>query len=162
MKNYPQFPFDKLTQDRLKRLREITADCRPDMHEPDEQGVSVVMHGNHLDNAMGDSLTTPEFQEYVVEIKNDVTKKSKLFNLASLIALARRDCVEVEETTMSTESAAEINVDIAQIIDIVHNNTTFVSLERSEGEIPRFGLGINDYSEVAKAIRKKLTKKRKK
>ena len=69
------------------RLLRVTRECRPDMHEPDEQGVKAVVTGNHLDNAMGDSVAG-SCGEFVVTIHRDGSK-SESFNLASLIALAR-------------------------------------------------------------------------
>jgi hypothetical protein len=71
-----------------ERLLEVTHDCRPDMHEPDEQGVSAVVTGLDLDNAMGDSPYT-NFQELTVGIEREDTDRMEWFNLASLIALAR-------------------------------------------------------------------------
>jgi hypothetical protein len=75
-----------------ERLLTITSGCRDDMHEPDEQGVSATMAGYSLDNAMGDYIdqraVTGGYQEYVVIIKR-TGRTPELFNLASLIALAR-------------------------------------------------------------------------
>lgn len=78
------------------RLRAITTDCRPDMHEPDEQGIKCRVIGDHLDNAFGNSVITEHivggFQEFVVVLER--LKDGKIvtdrFNLADLIALARR------------------------------------------------------------------------
>lgn len=70
------------------RLLEVTHDCRPDMHEPDEQGVSAIVTGLNLDNAMGDD-PYHNVQELTVGILRDDTGRMEWFNLASLIALAR-------------------------------------------------------------------------
>ncbi len=81
-------------------LIEITKDCRPDMHEPDEQDIAVVVHGDHLDNACGESVDPDsDHQEFVIEIRHELewnkdgsecTKyNSAFFNLASLIAVAK-------------------------------------------------------------------------
>ena len=70
-----------------ERLLEITKDCRDDMHEPDEQDLTCMVSGFHLDNAVGDNPTS-NFGEFTVGIgKGDGTKQ--WFNLATLIALAR-------------------------------------------------------------------------
>ena len=84
----------------LERLRQVTDTCRDDMHEPDEQELSAKVYGDHLDNAMGDSLYVPGSQgdqlpwvEYVVCLtreKSDGTIETEWFNLATLIALARK------------------------------------------------------------------------
>jgi hypothetical protein len=70
-----------------KRLLEATKDCREDMHEPDEQGVSALVSGYHLDNAMGDN-PFDNCGEFTVAIVQDDGSK-EWFNLATLIALAR-------------------------------------------------------------------------
>lgn len=64
----------------------ITANCRPDMHEPDEQGVSAEVRGNHLDNAFG--ATSQCGGEYVVTITNDLGDSYQV-TLCDLIAIAR-------------------------------------------------------------------------
>lgn len=48
-------------EDYIRRVCEITHDCRPDMHEPDEQGLSVEYEdGFGLDNAcMGPPESEP-------------------------------------------------------------------------------------------------------
>jgi hypothetical protein len=75
-----------------ERLLGITSGCRDDMHEPDEQGVSAHIVGYSLDNAMGDYVdqraVAGGYQEYVIVIKRS-GRTPELFNLASLIALAR-------------------------------------------------------------------------
>ena len=71
----------------VDRLRDITSDCRPDMHEPDEQGISAVVFGNHLDNAMGNDPTR-NHGEFLVGITRDGCQ-TEWFNLATLIAMAR-------------------------------------------------------------------------
>lgn len=71
-----------------ERLNQITLGCRPNMHEPDEQGIKVSVIGDHLDNAFGTRITIDSgFQEYIVIIKR--RGKQEKFNLANLIALAR-------------------------------------------------------------------------
>ena len=67
-------------------LRKFTQDCRPDMHEPDESGITAKVRGKILDNAFGEG----DSNELVVVLKNFDTKKTFEINLASLIALARR------------------------------------------------------------------------
>lgn len=87
-------------QDTLTRLLKITKGCREDMHEPDEQGVSAHVYGDHLDNAFGDQLFLLRsvanndgpypHVEFVVCIQNEDEITYEWFNLASLIALARK------------------------------------------------------------------------
>jgi len=90
--------IEKTFEDDLKRLREFTKECRPDMHEPDEQGVSAefgptavleswgVRHPN-LDNAC-----TGECQDmgFWLVSGDEHEQKREWFNLADIIALARR------------------------------------------------------------------------
>lgn len=83
-------------QKTLKRLLSITKGCRPDMHEPDEQGLKARVVGDHLDNAFGEQvreeMITGGYQEFVVCLERDDEKQMKYerFNLATLIALARK------------------------------------------------------------------------
>lgn len=86
----------------LETLRDVTKDCRESMHEPDEQGIKVRVIGDHLDNAMGDSISDVAiiegFQEYIVVIEREwydsndghFRQSRDNFNLANLIALARK------------------------------------------------------------------------
>lgn len=79
----------------LERLLKITDGCRPDMHEPDEQGLSASVVGTVLDNAMGNRidpfLIFNGAQEIVVILdrQTDEGRITEAFNLATLIALAR-------------------------------------------------------------------------
>lgn len=68
-------------------LLQVTADCRPDMYKPDNQGLEAVVAGYYLDNAMG---ARPESNcgEFTVGLKKDGV--TTWFNLADLIALARK------------------------------------------------------------------------
>ncbi len=70
-----------------KRLLRVTQKCRPDMHEPDEQGITVMVSGYNFDNAMGDDPNN-NCGEFTVAIVQDDGSK-EWFNLATLIALAR-------------------------------------------------------------------------
>lgn len=70
-----------------ERLLRVTKHCRPDMHEPDEQGITVMVSGYNFDNAMGDN-PNDNCGEFTVAIVQDDGSK-EWFNLASLIALAR-------------------------------------------------------------------------
>ncbi len=82
--------------DFAKRPLEITAGCRPDMHEPDEQSIKAHVVGDHLDNAFGEHIDVRmiegRYQELVVIIERieDAKIRVERFNLASLIALARK------------------------------------------------------------------------
>ena len=91
--------MNKYLKERLDKLQMFTISCRDDMHEPDEQGISAIVLGNHLDNAMGDY---PEVikrsyandgpsphMEYVVCLQNEQGDQMWI-NLATLIALARK------------------------------------------------------------------------
>jgi hypothetical protein len=69
------------------RLLEVTKNCRDDMHEPDEQGITAIVTGYNLDNAMGDNPIN-NCGEFTVAIVQDDGRK-EWFNLADLIALAR-------------------------------------------------------------------------
>jgi hypothetical protein len=88
-------------KDFYDRLTSVTAGCRDDMHEPDEQSLKARVVGTHLDNAFGDSIIEDAvvrgFQEYVVVLERyfveDGAGGEKIavekFNLATLIALAK-------------------------------------------------------------------------
>ncbi len=78
-----------MLKDILVRLLKVTAGCRTDMHEPDEQDVSAIVTGYHLDNAMGDDPHS-NYGEFTVGISNDGGESYEWFNLATLIALARK------------------------------------------------------------------------
>lgn len=90
----------------LDRLLSITTGCRPDMHEPDEQGLKARVVGDHLDNAFGDRVDveqiTKGFQEFVVILERFDGGEFRIetFNLADLIALARKaPLTEIAKTT---------------------------------------------------------------
>jgi hypothetical protein len=75
----------------LDLLKEFTKECRVDMHEPDEQGISALVVGDHLDNAHGNSIHYHDdfsYQEYVVVLKKEGKGEIRI-NLATLIAFAR-------------------------------------------------------------------------
>ena len=57
---------------------------RKDWHEPDEQGVTAVVEGYHLDNAMGN---TGNCRELVVKLSIN-GKECCVVNLANLLAIA--------------------------------------------------------------------------
>lgn len=79
--------------DDLKRLRNFTRDCRDDMHEPDEQGISVKFPPKNqvynLDNACTGEPTKTYRTDVGFWLVNDEGKR-EWFNLANIIALARR------------------------------------------------------------------------
>ena len=75
-------------------LRHITRDCRPDMHEPDEQGVKAHIIGDHLDNAMGNGIFPELLEKHAHELvviirRDDYDPPICRINLADLIAMAR-------------------------------------------------------------------------
>ncbi len=76
-------------KDTLDRLEKITINCRDNMHEPDEQGLTVRITGMRFDNAHGDDPDT-NHQEFTVGIFDEFDEKEEWFNLATLIALARK------------------------------------------------------------------------
>lgn len=65
---------------------------RPDWHEPDNQGVDIVVLGDDFDNAMpAGELYGPEHMEYCVVIRrevDDVRRDVAVVNLATLFAWA--------------------------------------------------------------------------
>lgn len=80
-------------QDYIQRMCEITEGCRPDMHEPDEQDLSMeFVEGFGLDNAVmsppdGDSQSDAGF--WLIRDKGEPTERREWFNLACLIAVVR-------------------------------------------------------------------------
>jgi hypothetical protein len=85
--------MDERMKSIFQHLRLVTQGCRDDMHEPDEQDVKARVVGTVLDNAHGtmidESMIVGGRQEIVVII--DRLGRQDKFNLADLIALARRD-----------------------------------------------------------------------
>ena len=79
-----------MLNDTLTRLQKMTVYCREDMHEPDEQGISAEVVGNHLDNAFGTSEVAGELIVKITREYSDGGKVTDSFNLADLIALARK------------------------------------------------------------------------
>ncbi len=73
--------------DLAKNLLSITDECDPEMHEPDNVGVSARVDGDHLDN----SGSGPEFKITLFRPPCGARKKAEKFtvNLATLIAYAR-------------------------------------------------------------------------
>ena len=70
------------------------ASPRGNWHEPDEQGISARIVGDHLDNAMGDSIYseedryTPEHQEFVIELSYKSYELKETPNLLIQVNLA--------------------------------------------------------------------------
>jgi hypothetical protein len=88
--------YEYLLESVGRPLLAVTKGCRPDMHDPDEQEVSAKVVGNHLDNAMGNSVVVGDrYQEFVVRLKRDRGTFVDL-NLASLLALARVGAEQLE------------------------------------------------------------------
>ena len=87
MAKTPKTP--EFIEDYITRLCSITKGCRDDMHEPDEQGLSMeFVKGFGFDNA----FTGPPNEEFGSDagfwlIKDDGERE--WFNLASLIAVVR-------------------------------------------------------------------------
>ena len=86
---------EEIFSDDLKRLREFTAACRPDMHEPDEQGITAVFGPSQRRSGLGiyavslDNACTGEDGDLGFWLKSE-EGQSEWFNLADIIALARR------------------------------------------------------------------------
>jgi len=82
-------------EDYIRRICEMTHDCRPDMHEPDEQGLSVeYVEGYGLDNAcMGppesEPTRTTDAGFWLIRDRGEPTEQREWFNLACLIAVVR-------------------------------------------------------------------------
>ncbi len=68
-----------------EQLLHATRGCRPDMHEPDEQGLRAQVRGRHFDNAGTDGELVVEFVGEEAAACHRVTR----VNLATLTALAR-------------------------------------------------------------------------
>ena len=86
---------DRLVE--IKReLNWATKGCREDMHEPDEQDVfaTIINPKGNMDNAFGNDITGGEIivqiSRYEVTGEDAVRSIQKNFNLADLIALARK------------------------------------------------------------------------
>lgn len=87
----PAPPIDLPLAETLARLLAITEGCRDDMHEPDAQGLMATAHGFHLDNACGsDPMTNHGELTVLLSRTTPNGTRSAWFNLADLIALARR------------------------------------------------------------------------
>jgi hypothetical protein len=86
-------PF--FVEDYIRRLCEITEGCRPDMHEPDEQDLSMkFVNGFGLDNAcMGPPESEPVRKSdagfWLIRDRGKPTERREWFNLACLIAVVR-------------------------------------------------------------------------
>lgn len=76
----------------LERLNKVTANCREDMHEPDNQGISAKVTGWQLDNAMGDNPyhNCGEYTVGITQEDENGNSFTEWFNLADIIALARK------------------------------------------------------------------------
>ena len=89
--------MNRYLEDRLKKLKDFTKDCREDMHEPDECGISADVIGTKLDNAFGEEVNEHHleegYQELVIILRKDDEGFYKI-NLATLIALARKANLE--------------------------------------------------------------------
>lgn len=76
----------------LKRLVRFTEGCRLDMHEPDEQGLTAKFgpFGYGFDNACCYEPQTGHKTDMGIWLINKESGKREWFNLADLVALARR------------------------------------------------------------------------
>lgn len=71
----------------VRRLKQVTRDCRPDMHEPDEQLDAAVLLGTELDNAMPASPAM-HAGEFIIGLKPR-GGEMEWFNLATMIAILK-------------------------------------------------------------------------
>lgn len=89
--------LNHLMQSALDGLKDFTQDCRADMHEPDESGITASIIGTQLDNAFGNHVSEEcivgGFQEQVVVLHHAGGESYKI-NLATLIALARKAVID--------------------------------------------------------------------
>jgi len=102
-------------EEMLKRLNIVTAKCREDMHESDEQGLKIFVFGDHLDNAFGDNPST-NCEEFTICIERPYGNL-EYFNLATLIALARKAELHDQVTVRGPHSSAMFSAD--EVINIV-------------------------------------------
>lgn len=85
-------------QETLNRLLKITDGCREDMHEPDEQLLSADVFGHHLDNAFPPTQPGHEFRVKLTR-EGPNASDTEYFNLATLIALARKAQLDAGDIT---------------------------------------------------------------
>ena len=82
-------------EDYITRLCAITEGCRSDMHEPDEQDLSMeFVKGFGLDNACmgppeGEPVRKSDAGFWLIRDKGESTERREWFNLACLIAVVR-------------------------------------------------------------------------
>lgn len=109
----------------LERLQQITEGCREDMHEPDEQGLSAEVHGNQLDNAFPAASVSHEFRVKLTR-GHENEFDTEYFNLATLIALARKadiaDANLVESTINSLELIRDYAIGDNRFIEDIADN----------------------------------------
>lgn len=89
--------MNRYLEERLKKLKEFTRECREDMHEPDEVEISAEVIGTKLDNAFGEEIITSHLEEgwqELVVVMHDRDHTLFKINLATLIALARKAKLE--------------------------------------------------------------------
>lgn len=104
---------------RLDRLKQMTYDCSDDMYNPGAYGVTARVVGTIFDNANGDSEWGDEI--LVLLTKDGETER---FNLASLIALARKARVQWDiddDGDIISRRISYIERNLAQL-DIDFNN----------------------------------------
>ena len=99
----------------LADLLAITKGCRYDMHEPDEQGLTAIVTGLHLDNSFGNQRTlvkeSPEAEEIIVTLRRTGEEgdagwySQTQINRATLIALARKAAFHPTYTAQDMKQA---------------------------------------------------------
>lgn len=89
----------------LKRLTQFTSDCNEEMYEPGNAGISARVVGDVLGNILGEEIASDLIeegtQEFVVILENKGGGSEK-FNLATLIALARK--ADLEKVSIDKET----------------------------------------------------------
>ena len=105
--------------DLLAGLREFTKECKWDMHEPDEEGITAVVFGDSFDNAFGEAIMDEGagFQEMVVVLYNEDKDTIFKINLASLVAIARQAKLTDESENIREVSLAELAKRIKMLTD---------------------------------------------
>lgn len=105
-------------KDIIKRLRAVTVGSSEDMHEPDDQGVTAHVVGNHLDNENGsriiDDAVIGGWQEFVVVVRQERENlmydriRVEQFNLADLLAIVRNVDIESSRCVETLSNVYEI------------------------------------------------------
>jgi len=124
-------PIIKQARKVVTALRKITDGCRPDLHEPDEQGITANVVGDHLDNACGsyvdlDSLLH-RHQEFVLVMKRyqkispqqDHSMEER-FNVCNLLATVRTLFGACGRLTNNSDGVQKLRVSVSGPYEFYH------------------------------------------